>query len=192
MSSSREFITGLGGAEGLLLIQCDNGERNFNLIACCRYLVGDTRRRTLEDFRALEESVKPVHVIFVIQLPKIAGGCQHFVGFQGGMWQSVHIDELLESSEQLPQIEQLVNRSVSDLFQTADTSRRGDIEEMDVDRRGDDIQDMDVDTNLTSERNELLAENPEVNSNDIFMKRNLQNTFCCFACILFYKQDYVR
>ena len=174
LPSSREFITGLGGAEGLLLIQCDNGERNFNLIACCRYLVGDTRRRTLEDFRALEESVKPVHVIFVIQLPKIAGGCQHFVGFQGGMWQSVHIDELLESNEQLPQIEQLVNRSVSDLFQTTDFARRGNIEEMDVDRRCDDIQEMDVDANLTREESGLLAPNPEVNSKDIFKKKNLQ------------------
>ena len=61
--------------------------------------------------------MKPIHIIFIIQLPKIAGGCQHFVGFQGGKWQAAHIDELLESSEQFPQIEQLINRSVSDLFQ---------------------------------------------------------------------------
>ena len=136
----------LGGAEGLLLVQCDNGEKNFNLIACCRYLVDDTRRRTVEN---LDEAVKPIHIVFIIQLPKIAGGCQHFVGFQGGKWQSVHIDELLESNEQLPHIEQLVNRSVSDLFQSANPSR------------SDDIEDMDVDQNLDGSEEQHL-ESPEV------------------------------
>ena len=92
-------------------MQCDDGEKNSNLIACSRYLVDQTRRTSLETF-----DPKPVHIIFIIQLPRIAGGCQHFVGFQGGKWRCVHIDELLEANEQLPQIEQLVYRSVSDLF----------------------------------------------------------------------------
>ena len=77
--------------------------------------------------------MKPIHIIFIIQLPKIAGGCQHFVGFQGGKWQSAHIDELLESNEQLPQIEQLLNRSVSDLFEPENPARDVDIENIDVD-----------------------------------------------------------
>ena len=147
--SCREFFVALGGAEGLLLVQCDNGEANFNLIACCRYLVDETRRRTLED---IDDHVKPIHIIFIIQLPKIAGGCQHFVGFQGGKWQSVHIDELLESNEQLPQIEQLVNRSVSDLFQPADPARGDVIEDMDV----------DLDASILSGSQELHVENREV------------------------------
>ena len=144
--SCREFFVALGGYEGLLLVQCDNGEANFNLIACCRYLVDETRRHTLED---IDVSVKPIHIIFIIQLPKIAGGCQHFVGFQGGKWQSVHIDELLESNEQLPQIEQLVNRAVSDLFQPAYPAR------------GDEIEDMDVDLDASGSQ-ELRVENTEV------------------------------
>ena len=127
----RDFFVDLGGAEGLLLVQCDDGEANFNLIACCRYLVDNTRRRTIEDI--IQTSVKPIHIIFIIQLPKIAGGCQHFVGFQGGKWQSAHIDELLESNEQLPQIEQLLNRSVSDLFEPENPARGVDIEDIDVD-----------------------------------------------------------
>ena len=84
-----------------------------------------------------DRSVKPIHIVFIIQLPKIAGGCQHFVGFQGGKWESVHIDELLESNEQLPHIEQLVNRSVSDLFQSTNPARPDDIEYMDVDQNLD-------------------------------------------------------
>ena len=90
--------------------------------------------------------MKPIHIIFIIQLPKIAGGCQHFVGFQGGKWQAAHIDELLESNEQFPQIEQLTNRSISDLFQP-ENSETGDIPAMEVDLGADDNQDMDVDAN---------------------------------------------
>jgi hypothetical protein len=96
-----------------------------------------------------DRSVKPIHIVFIIQLPKIAGGCQHFVGFQGGKWESVHIDELLESNEQLPHIEQLVNRSVSDLFQSINPAR------------ADDDEDMDVDQNLDGSE-EVVVENLEV------------------------------
>ncbi|XP_046861659.1 E3 ubiquitin-protein ligase RNF213-like [Xenia sp. Carnegie-2017] len=107
------FFVKLGGEKGLLLVQCDDRERNFNLIACSRYLLDQTRRKILEMFK---EHTNPIHIIFIIQLPKISGGCHHFVEFQGGKWQCVHIDELLETNEQLPQLEQLVNHSVSDLF----------------------------------------------------------------------------
>ena len=86
-------------------------------------------------------AVKCIHIIFIIQLPKIAGGCQHFVGFQGGKWQSVHIDEVLESNEQLPHIEQLVNRSVSDLFQS----------DMDVDQNLDGSEERGVETTEVKE-----------------------------------------
>ena len=91
--------------------------------------------------------MKPIHIVFIIQLPKIAGGCQHFVGFQGGKWQSAHIDELLESNEQLPQIEELINHSVSDLFKPENRERDGEIQAMEIDQRPDDFQEMDVDTN---------------------------------------------
>ena len=84
-----------------------------------------------------DKPVKSIHIVFIIQLPKIAGGCQHFVGFQGGKWQSVHIDELLESNEQLLQIEQLVNHSVSDLFHSVDSTKADDNEDMDVDENQD-------------------------------------------------------
>ncbi|CAB4014178.1 Hypothetical predicted protein [Paramuricea clavata] len=166
----REFFVALGGAKGLLLVQCDNGEANFNLIACCRYLVDDTRRRTLEDFDVFK---KPIHIIFIIQLPKIAGGCQHFVGFQGGKWQSVHIDELLESNEQLPQIEQLVNRSVSDLFQPAYLARGDEIEDMDV----------DLDDSVPSGSQELDVENTEDSDEEKIHQQNIKPTLLLKNCL---------
>ena len=102
----------------------------------------------------LGKPVEPIHIVFVIQLPKIAGGCQHFVGFQGGKWQSVHIDELLESNEYHPQIEQLVNRSVSDLFRPEITLKDNNSEDMNVDESQDASSAIGVE--------QFSPENPEV------------------------------
>ena len=172
----RDFFVQLGGAEGLLLVQCDNGETNFNLIACCRYLVEDTRRRTIEDI--IQTSVKPIHIIFIIQLPKIAGGCQHFVGFQGGKWQAAHIDELLESNEQLPQIEQLINRSVSDLFKPENPARNDDIEDMEIEQRPSDNQDVDVDLEVRLESQAEFVEVKQLCKNITTVVQIFQNDFC--------------
>ena len=136
------------------------------MIACCRYLAEETRHRTIEDI--IQTSVKPIHIVFIIQLPKIAGGCQHFVGFQGGKWQAAHIDELLESNEQFPQIEKLINRSVSDLFQP---EIEISIENL---ASGEDIEDMEVDIDDSSEsRVEMLKVKQLCNSTNlaIFCKK---------------------
>ena len=37
--------------------------------------------------------LQATHVVFIVQLPKQAGGTK-FVGFQGAQWDSVHIDDL--------------------------------------------------------------------------------------------------
>ena len=154
----RDFFVKLGGAEGLLLVQCDNGETNFNLIACCRYIVDGIRRDAVENFKSSGKPIKPIHIVFIVQLPKIAGGCEHFVGFQSGKWQSVHIDELLKSSGQLPRIQQLVNRSVSDLFKSKNIRRDDSIGLMDVDEDVDETQDMDIDVDDLSKISEQLVE----------------------------------
>ena len=69
----------------LLIVQSDYGERNADLIACARHRLMDERRRL---------TVYGVtHVIFIVQLPRVAGGTA-FTSFQGGPWTSIHIDEL--------------------------------------------------------------------------------------------------
>lgn len=126
-------------------MQCDDGESNFNLIACSRYLLVDTRRQTLEDVTGPKGAI---HIIVVIQLPKIAEGCQNFVGFQGGGWRSVHIDELSEPSEQLPRIVQLVNRSVTEILKPLEGTTADDVEFMDID---DDSEENDENTGSTGD-----------------------------------------
>lgn len=56
----------------LMVIQCDSGDLNSNLIACARYCVRDEFEKMKAELRA------PVHVVFIIQLPRRA----HFNGFQ--------------------------------------------------------------------------------------------------------------
>jgi len=57
-----------------MIIQCDSGDVNANLIACAQYCV-------MDEFENVRDAMKnPVHVVFVVQLPRKAGGC--FTGFQ--------------------------------------------------------------------------------------------------------------
>ena len=60
--------------------------------------------------------IKPVHIALVVQLPRIVGGCRNFVGFHGGQWMSVHIDELRPPGRNTPSIDLLTNRPISELF----------------------------------------------------------------------------
>jgi len=58
-----------------MIIQCDSGDVNANLIASARYSV-------MDEYESLRETMSaPVHVVFVVQLPR--GGC--FRGFQVGI-----------------------------------------------------------------------------------------------------------
>jgi len=59
------------------------------------------------------------HILMIVQLSRVAGGCSDFVGVQSEDWLSVHIDELCPPSEEMPAIEALVGRSVSEIFESA-------------------------------------------------------------------------
>jgi len=65
------------GATRLLILQCDSGDMHSELIACARYnITNEHNQATLTD----DDSAGIVHVLFIVQLPRVAGGC--FVGFQ--------------------------------------------------------------------------------------------------------------
>lgn len=55
------------------------------------------------------------HVVFIVQLPKQAGGTK-FVGFQGAKWYSVHIDELSPPRGFIFDLPNAINHSVSEMF----------------------------------------------------------------------------
>ncbi|PFX19443.1 E3 ubiquitin-protein ligase RNF213 [Stylophora pistillata] len=114
-ASVRAFFEQLGGeCPGILLVQCDSGDENFNLIAGARHILLEERTNASEMLNLC--SVEAVHIVLIIQLPRIAGGCRNFVGFQGGKWMSLHIDELRPPGKHTPSIEQLIDRPISKLF----------------------------------------------------------------------------
>ena len=127
-------------------MQCDAGDVNRNLIPCARHLLVEQRTTAEEDFK---ENVGNdpslfVHVVMIIQLPRLVGGCEAFAGFQGGRWLSVHIDELRPPTGHIPAIQFMVDRSMSELFDVASSSIRVDKkyveaarDDMEVDEQSD-------------------------------------------------------
>ena len=73
----RELFEVQPGSTRLLVLQCDSGDMHSDLVACARYnVINEHSQTTLSD----DNSSGIVHVLFIVQLPRIAGGC--FVGFQ--------------------------------------------------------------------------------------------------------------
>ena len=85
-----------------------------------------------------------VHIVMIVQLPRLVGGCQTFAGFQGGRWISVHIDELRPPIGQIPAIEFMVDRSISELFDVAPSTTQ--CEEMEVGEEEPDQIDIEMET----------------------------------------------
>ena len=118
----------------ILIIQCDYGHLHSNLIACARHKVIDVivvpqssgKENETEDSdkaKSKSESNKSnklgskfsVHVVFIVQLPRIAGGT-NFVGFQGGIWWSVHLDDLRPLKENELSFQSAIQCSISEIF----------------------------------------------------------------------------
>ena len=126
----------------ILIIQCDCGHLHSNLIACARHKVideivvpqssgkgdktEDSDKAKTEDSdktKTESESNKDdklgskslVHVVFIVQLPRKAGGT-NFVGFQGGDWLSVHLDDLRPLKENELSFQSAIHCSISDIF----------------------------------------------------------------------------
>ena len=66
---SRLFFSDNQEGHKLLVVQCDCGDLNQNLIKCAQYCMQDLRP---------EDSTQH-HVVFIVQLPRVAGAC--FSGF---------------------------------------------------------------------------------------------------------------
>ena len=131
----------------ILIIQCDCGHLHSNLIACARHKVIDeivvpqssskenksegtqsSSKVNGEDNEQAKSDSYPnstskpecksiVHVVFIVQLPRKAGGTK-FVGFQGGNWLSVHLDDLRPLKENELSFQNAIKCSISEIFNT--------------------------------------------------------------------------
>ena len=107
-----------------------------NLIACARHKVIDEivlaqspsytkeeneMKNQTEKSRAIKSEVSTdagshvIHVVFIVQLPRKSGGT-NFVGFQGGDWISVHLDDLRAQKENEISFQNAIEFSISEIF----------------------------------------------------------------------------
>ena len=122
----------------LVVVQCDSGHLNCDLIACARYRVCDEAIK-MKAKNTIRGRNDVTHVLFVIRLPQQEVKSQ-FVGFQGDPWISVHIDDLRLTSETTVIPEQALNTKISELF-------IGEFEELDL--VSEDDSDMDTENGLS-------------------------------------------
>lgn len=98
-----------GSDHTLLLIQCDSGHLNGDLIAYARYRIYDLRAK------AIEKQCSTTHVLFIIHLPRKTP-TSSFVGFQGTPWICYHLDDLQECDEELFSLQDALLKPISELF----------------------------------------------------------------------------
>lgn len=71
----------------LMIIQCEYGHFNQELIACARFTIIDEYDKFMGEFKDDDTVVcrmRPFHIVLIIQIPKISGGC--LSGFQTSKW----------------------------------------------------------------------------------------------------------
>ncbi|XP_037626449.1 E3 ubiquitin-protein ligase rnf213-alpha-like isoform X1 [Sebastes umbrosus] len=107
----REFLDSTP-ADKVLIIQTDYDEDSHrrNILSSAKYsCISEINKWATTD------NTK-TFVYFVTKLPRIEGGTS-YVGFQGGPWMSVHIDDLRRSKEFASDVHSLKNLRISELFE---------------------------------------------------------------------------
>ncbi|KAF4115423.1 E3 ubiquitin-protein ligase rnf213-alpha isoform X2 [Onychostoma macrolepis] len=96
----------------ILVIQSDfdEGSQRLNVIASAKY----SSINEINKFR--KEDNQKVFVYFITKLPRMDGGTS-YIGFNGGPWKSVHIDDLRRSKDFVSDIKALQCLTISQLFE---------------------------------------------------------------------------
>eukprot|EP00795_Rhopilema_esculentum_P010371 gene10371-19073_t len=95
----------------LLIVQCSNGDENSDLIASARHLCHQSKNLHGKDPNL------PLHIVFIVNLKRVAKGCRNLGSFHGVNWLSVHIDELRPPNDDLPSLVQFAGKKLSFMFQ---------------------------------------------------------------------------
>ncbi|XP_053146867.1 E3 ubiquitin-protein ligase RNF213-like isoform X2 [Hemicordylus capensis] len=105
----RNFLDATLGKK-ILIIQTDfeNGSLSAQLVASAKY-------SAVNEINKIDLSEAMVLVFFITKLSRVEGGSS-YVGFQGGIWQSVHIDDLRKSKDMVSDITTLRDITISQLF----------------------------------------------------------------------------
>ncbi|KAM4663584.1 E3 ubiquitin-protein ligase RNF213-like [Discoglossus pictus] len=107
----RRFLEGSTG-DKILIVQTDfeDGSEGAHLVASAKYAA-------VNEINKVNLNGGSVFVYFIIKLPRMQGGTS-YVGFQGGLWEAVHIDDLRKPKNMVSDITALQNLTISQLFHT--------------------------------------------------------------------------
>ncbi|CAL8311059.1 unnamed protein product [Arctogadus glacialis] len=110
------FTTPNGGNCGvgnkILIIQSDFDEASHSA-----HLIASAKYSSLNEMNKIKQAIveNNIFVYFITKLPRMEGGTS-YVGFHGGPWKSVHIDDLRKSEDIVADIKALRNLTISELF----------------------------------------------------------------------------
>ncbi|KAM7069332.1 E3 ubiquitin-protein ligase RNF213 isoform 2-T4 [Molossus nigricans] len=108
----REVRNCLAGSatEKILIIQTDfeDGVHSAQLIASAKY-------SALNEINKIQGDQGCIFVYFITKLSRMESGTS-YVGFHGGLWQSVHIDDLRQSTVMVSDVTKLQGMTISQLF----------------------------------------------------------------------------
>ncbi|XP_070250935.1 E3 ubiquitin-protein ligase RNF213 isoform X3 [Myotis yumanensis] len=124
-------------ARKILIIQTDfeDGARSAQLIASAKY-------SAINEINKIQGNKACIFVYFITKLSRMESDAS-YVGFHGGLWRSVHIDDLRRSTTMVADVTQLQDVTISQLFdpQSAEVGREARSEqeeamEVDTDEPG--------------------------------------------------------
>ncbi|XP_029109785.1 E3 ubiquitin-protein ligase rnf213-beta [Scleropages formosus] len=92
-SKIRLFLRDGSQCHHILLIQMDVEES-----VCSNELIASAKYCTMNELHSVEPHGFSCHVVFITKLSRMAHGSQ-YTGFQGGVWSSVHIDDLRDRED---------------------------------------------------------------------------------------------
>uniref|UniRef100_A0A8C9LXS5 E3 ubiquitin-protein ligase RNF213 n=1 Tax=Piliocolobus tephrosceles TaxID=591936 RepID=A0A8C9LXS5_9PRIM len=137
----------------ILIIQTDfeDGIHSAQLIASAKY-------SAINEINKIQENEDRIFVYFITKLSRMGRGTA-YVGFHGGLWQSVHIDDLRRSTLMVSDMTRLQSVTISQLFAP------GDLPELGLEHRVEDGHEEAMDTEASTS-GEVAEEAMETESSE--------------------------
>ncbi|KAL1264673.1 hypothetical protein QQF64_005028, partial [Cirrhinus molitorella] len=141
-SKIRSFLRESGLPLHILLVQMDMEES-----LCKNELIASAKYCTMNEILSLKSDECNFYTVFITKLSRIGEQCRtsgnKYIGFQGGVWLSVHIDDLRDSSDMSLNLKAFCGIPISKLISQKVESEVNESEEMDTSEleseRGDSV-----------------------------------------------------
>ncbi|XP_056627258.1 E3 ubiquitin-protein ligase rnf213-beta-like isoform X2 [Triplophysa dalaica] len=115
----------------ILLVQIDMEES-----LCKNALIASAKYCTMNEILSFKSDASNFYTVFITKLSRIGEQCKtsgdKYIGFQGGVWLSAHIDDLRDSEDMSLDLKAFCGISMSELISSTMKSDVNDLEEMDT------------------------------------------------------------